>query len=205
MDLFSIDKAAQKCGVHPDTLRRWEKEGRLKPVRTKGNHRRYCIEDLLDVRSQEKNDVLTLVNIGSDEMPATMSDVELLEKWWEDGEPEAFPDSINGKPISVHYIVKKPRPGFLLIRLGSDNCPASRSNFIYLEEQIIKMRHDPDMIIVAHLPILIEWVPINCSLGSLSLIDEDYPYIITGHDLQGNNARFFPCLDAVAGIENISA
>jgi predicted site-specific integrase-resolvase len=33
---------ASKLGVHPQTLRRWKREGKLpKPERTLGNHRRY--------------------------------------------------------------------------------------------------------------------------------------------------------------------
>ena len=44
--LLSIKKAADFIGVEAATLRRWEKEGVLKPTRTKGGHRRYVISDL---------------------------------------------------------------------------------------------------------------------------------------------------------------
>lgn len=33
-------------GVHVDTLREWDKDGTLTPVKTPGNHRRYRIEDI---------------------------------------------------------------------------------------------------------------------------------------------------------------
>jgi len=45
--MYQIREAAEKLGVSIDTLRRWEKEGKLKPTcRTKGGHRRYSIADL---------------------------------------------------------------------------------------------------------------------------------------------------------------
>ena len=43
--LYSISEAAILLGVSTSTLRRWEEEGRLVPVRTAGgNHRRYSEE-----------------------------------------------------------------------------------------------------------------------------------------------------------------
>ena len=38
---LDIDQAAKILGVHVVTLRRWEREGRLTPLRTPGGHRRY--------------------------------------------------------------------------------------------------------------------------------------------------------------------
>ena len=42
----SIGKAADLIGVHVDTLREWDAEGKLIPVKTPGNHRRYLLEDI---------------------------------------------------------------------------------------------------------------------------------------------------------------
>ena len=39
--LLSIGKTADMLGVHIDTLREWDKEGKLTPIKTFGNHRRY--------------------------------------------------------------------------------------------------------------------------------------------------------------------
>ncbi len=42
----SIGKAAKMLGMSTDGLRKWEREGRLTPVRTLTNHRRYRVADL---------------------------------------------------------------------------------------------------------------------------------------------------------------
>ena len=39
--LLSIGELAEKTGVTVGTLRAWEKAGKIKSFRTKGNHRRY--------------------------------------------------------------------------------------------------------------------------------------------------------------------
>ena len=44
--LLSIGKAAEILGVHLDTLREWDKEGKLVPIKTFGNHRRYKMSDI---------------------------------------------------------------------------------------------------------------------------------------------------------------
>jgi len=46
MALISISKAAELFGVHQDTLRNWEKRGKINSYRTKGNHRRYDEVDI---------------------------------------------------------------------------------------------------------------------------------------------------------------
>lgn len=43
---YPIGQAAQKLGVSVDTLRRWEREGKLTPERNAAGHRRYTDEDI---------------------------------------------------------------------------------------------------------------------------------------------------------------
>ena len=43
---YMISAVAQKYGIHPQTLRVYEREGLLKPSRTEGNTRLYSEEDL---------------------------------------------------------------------------------------------------------------------------------------------------------------
>jgi len=44
--LVKISEAAKILGVTTKTLRNWEKEGKLKPVRTLGKHRRYNLNEI---------------------------------------------------------------------------------------------------------------------------------------------------------------
>ena len=44
--LIDISEAAQRLGVTIATLRRWDASGKLKPVRTFGNHRRYRLDEI---------------------------------------------------------------------------------------------------------------------------------------------------------------
>jgi len=47
-NLLSVTEAAQLLGVSTKTIRRWENDGRLKSIRTQGNHRRFSVSDLLN-------------------------------------------------------------------------------------------------------------------------------------------------------------
>ena len=54
--LLRIREAAELLGVNPQTLRRWDNEGRLKAVRIgKRQDRRYKIEDLQKIIDSQKN------------------------------------------------------------------------------------------------------------------------------------------------------
>jgi excisionase family DNA binding protein len=49
--MLSIKEASEFLGVSTDTLRRWEKAGKLKSVRTNGGHRRYEQKELIKMKS----------------------------------------------------------------------------------------------------------------------------------------------------------
>lgn len=57
--LFSISVAAELAGVHPQTLRLYEREGLLDPVRTAGGIRRYSMGDI-----DRLTEILTLTGAG---------------------------------------------------------------------------------------------------------------------------------------------
>lgn len=48
--LFTISHIAKLLDVHPQTLRLYEREGFIKPSRTKGNTRRYSRQDVAQLR-----------------------------------------------------------------------------------------------------------------------------------------------------------
>ena len=47
--IYKISEAAEVLGVHPDTLRKWEKEGLVVPHKA-GAHRRYTLEQIKDLK-----------------------------------------------------------------------------------------------------------------------------------------------------------
>ncbi len=49
--LVSIKEASKTLGVTPNTLRNWEVSGKIKSERTEGNHRRYELAKLLNVKN----------------------------------------------------------------------------------------------------------------------------------------------------------
>lgn len=58
MPKLSISEAAYLLGVSTDTLRRWEKEGKITSSRTEGGHRRY---DLTDILKDQEDAGLTIL------------------------------------------------------------------------------------------------------------------------------------------------
>lgn len=58
MPKLSISEAAYILGVSTDTLRRWEKEGKITSCRTEGGHRRY---DLTNILKDKEDSGLTIL------------------------------------------------------------------------------------------------------------------------------------------------
>jgi MerR family transcriptional regulator, heat shock protein HspR len=52
--LYIISVAAELAGVHPQTLRIYERKGLLNPARTAGNTRRYSDRDIARLRTIQK-------------------------------------------------------------------------------------------------------------------------------------------------------
>ena len=63
--LFVISVAAELAGVHPQTLRIYERKGLVDPARTGGNSRRYSEEDIERLRRIQDltNDGLNLAGV----------------------------------------------------------------------------------------------------------------------------------------------
>ena len=52
--MLSAGKLAEELGVHIETIRRWEKEGKIKAIRTQGGHRRFNINQVRAMLEDEK-------------------------------------------------------------------------------------------------------------------------------------------------------
>lgn len=66
---YMISAVSQKYGIHPQTLRLYEREGLLKPSRTDGNTRLYSDEDLEQLEA-----ILTLTR----ELGVNLAGVEII-------------------------------------------------------------------------------------------------------------------------------
>ena len=61
--MYSIGEFAKKIGVTIQTLRDWDKSGKLKPAyRSKGNHRYYSEEQLNEILQKRTSD--KRINVG---------------------------------------------------------------------------------------------------------------------------------------------
>ena len=58
--LITISEAAERLGISPTTLRRWEASGKLIPERTQGNQRRYRLSQIEPATHLRKQDRKTL-------------------------------------------------------------------------------------------------------------------------------------------------
>ena len=57
---FTIGETAEYFGVSVDTIRRWEAEGKISSVRTKGGHRRFLASALAGEEEKERNELPAL-------------------------------------------------------------------------------------------------------------------------------------------------
>lgn len=53
-NLFTINETAEKTGVHPQTLRNWEKSGLITPLQKFGNHRLFTEEHISNIKEIQK-------------------------------------------------------------------------------------------------------------------------------------------------------
>jgi len=66
---LKISQAAEQLGVHPETLRRWEKDGAIRAERTNGGQRRYDQRDLETMRTGESGGQAPLLPSISPQIP----------------------------------------------------------------------------------------------------------------------------------------
>lgn len=53
-NLFTINETAEKTGVHPQTLRNWEKSGLITPLQKFGNHRLFTEEHISNIKEIQR-------------------------------------------------------------------------------------------------------------------------------------------------------
>ncbi len=84
--MLRINEAARRLGVTPPTLRRWEVEGKVHPVRTSGGERRYDEEAIERLRSTSRSEKQGRTGLEDAEEPEAVEEVEYVT----DDEPLPF-------------------------------------------------------------------------------------------------------------------
>ena len=81
---ISIGKAAELLGFSRDTLRRWERDGKISSQRTKKGHRRYLKDELTGIQSHLPDNKITLAyaRVSSHDQKKDLErQIELLESY----------------------------------------------------------------------------------------------------------------------------
>ena len=114
-NLLTIQQAAEYLNVHPDTLRKWDKADKLKPVVTTGGHRRYQQEVLdeyigiLTNKAEVKDIVATYSRVSSHEQKV---------KGDLDRQSNRLSEHCAKKKFNVEYIIKDVGSGLSDTRTG---------------------------------------------------------------------------------------
>ena len=122
--MLSIRKAAEYLDVTEDCLRKWEKGGKITPLKTAGGHRRYKREDLDRLVGIESDDEVKKVCCAT---YARVSSNEQKQKGDLDRQSQRLSEYCAKNNIMVTHIIKDVGSGL------NDN----RSGFIRLTDLII--------------------------------------------------------------------
>ena len=75
--IIGIMEAAKLMGISSTTIRRWEAEGKIKSLRTKGNHRRFKVNELLGIK-HEKNLTIAYARVSSGDQKGDLKRQEIV-------------------------------------------------------------------------------------------------------------------------------
>lgn len=125
-ELLSIGEAARLIGVHENTLRDWDIEGKFKATRTSGNHRRYSLDQIrkyLD-ENEPKNEARSALGAPQ------VTQAERIEKEWAKTEHlDDVTEKIQRQTLAVLLENTK------LYLNSISNCPFSTGQMFYLVRQ----------------------------------------------------------------------
>ena len=127
--MLNITQASEYLNVSDDTLRLWDKSGKLKPLKTVGGHRRYRVEDLnkfLGVDNEPIDDVYS----DNTATYARVSSNEQKQKGDLDRQSQRLSEYCAKKGWRVTHIIKDVGSGL------NDN----RNGFIRLTDMILSKK-----------------------------------------------------------------
>ena len=76
----TIGKVAKEVGVTVETLRAWEKAGKIKSERTKGGHRRYEIDEILCYANRNKSNEKVTAIYARVSTPSRKNDLDMQKQ-----------------------------------------------------------------------------------------------------------------------------
>ena len=135
--LLNIKQASDYLGVSKDTLRKWDRSGKLKPLKTSGGHRRYSVQDLDTFIGKETTETQT-ANVVSCATYARVSSNEQKQKGDLDRQSQRLSEYCAKQNIHVTHIIKDVGSGL------NDN----RSGFNRLTDLIISGK--VNMLVIEH-------------------------------------------------------
>ena len=126
-NLLSIRKAAEYLDVTEDCLRKWDKDGKLKPFKTAGGHRRYKQEDLDKMVGIEETTDEQVISCAT---YARVSSNEQKQKGDLDRQSQRLSEYCAKHNLMVSHIIKDVGSGL------NDN----RSGFVKLTDLVINRK-----------------------------------------------------------------
>ena len=114
--VYIISVAAELAGVHPQTLRIYERKGLLAPQRTSGNTRRYSERDIQMLRQIQDLTQETGVNLAGvkviielqAQLNALRTRTDALQEQLRARQDEADAARISGKIVPLHSVFLPP-------------------------------------------------------------------------------------------------
>ena len=98
---------------------------------------------------------IRVICIGDDNQPATTQEIEDVHEYVKNN--NSFPINYH-LPISEYFVDRNPKPGFVLVKVGNTNKPATLSDIQSLEQELSNVVNDPKLIIVTHHTFDMEWI-----------------------------------------------
>lgn len=150
-NILTIGDASEYLGISIDTLRRWEKKGRIEPLRSPGGHRYYKKEDLDGLFGKryvrEEETVRSSATYNTNPVADTSTPIESFQTPQESSynknytetftpptatpenvTPQQFPDTYSAHPEFHGHPIESPRTSTL-----TDAKPETFTNFPFLE------------------------------------------------------------------------
>lgn len=114
-NLLTLKQASEYLNVSKETLRRWGKSGKLLPILTSGNHRRYKQETLdefigIKINTEDKSDIVATYSRVSSHEQKTKGDL--------DRQSQRLSEYCAKKKLNVGYIIKDVGSGLSDTRNG---------------------------------------------------------------------------------------